>query len=61
MDQHHLNPNRKGRSLEPLVRAAGWERKLRHQSRVEKSAAMPKVKDGRPLNDLDDERAWMDW
>jgi hypothetical protein len=50
---------------EPLARRGGWERKLRHQSRVEKLAMMPKVKDGRPLNNgdagRDDERAWMDW
>ena len=30
MDRHHLNPNRKGKSLEPLVRKAGWERMIRH-------------------------------
>jgi hypothetical protein len=46
---------------EPLAKRAGWERKLRHQSRVEKLAAMPKVKAGRPLNNLDDQRQWMDW
>jgi hypothetical protein len=45
----------------PLAKKAGWERKLRHQSRVEKLRELPKVKDGRPLNYLDDERAWMDW
>jgi hypothetical protein len=49
---------RKGRVSEPLARKKGWERRLRHQSRVEKLKAMPKVKEGRPL---DDERAWMDW
>ena len=54
--------NRKGRKAEPLARKAGRERKIRHQSRVEKLAVMPKVKDGRPLNDdREDERAWMDW
>ena len=46
---------------EPLARRAGWERKLRHRSRVEKLRELPRVKDGRPPNDLDDERAWMDW
>ena len=46
---------------EPLAKRAGWERKIRHRSRVEKLAAMQKFKDGRPLNDLDDERTWMDW
>ncbi|MGA7905120.1 MAG: hypothetical protein WCA06_21015 [Terrimicrobiaceae bacterium] len=49
--------NRKGRQVEPLARKAGWERKIRHRARVEKLAAMPKVKDGRLL---DDDRAWMD-
>jgi hypothetical protein len=59
MDQHPLDPNRKGKSLEPLVRKAGWERKLRHQSRVEKLAARPKVKKGRLLDeDAEDERVW---
>ena len=52
--------NRKGRKVEPLARKAGWERKIRHRSRVEKLAAIPKVKDRRPLNCLDDQRAWMD-
>jgi hypothetical protein len=50
----------KPKKPEPLAKRAG-ERKLRHQSRVEKLAAKPRVKDGRPLNDLDDERQWMDW
>ena len=38
-----------------------WERKLRHQLRAELQKAIPRVKEGKPLNDLDDERAWMDW
>ena len=37
---------------------AGWERKVRHQSRVENLASMPKVKEGRLL---DDDRSWRDW
>jgi hypothetical protein len=48
---------RKGRVVEPLARKKGWERKLRHQSRVEKIKALPKVKEGRLL---DDRRSWMD-
>jgi hypothetical protein len=48
----------RGKSLEPLVRRAAWERRLRHQSRVEKLAEKPKVREGRLL---DDDRAWMDW
>ena len=40
-----------------LARKKEWERKLRHQSRVEKLKAMPKVKEGRLLDD----RLWMDW
>jgi hypothetical protein len=34
---------------------------VRHASRVEKLKALPKVKDGRLLDDAEDERAWMDW
>jgi hypothetical protein len=52
---------RKGGVVEPLVRKRGWERKVRHASRVEKLKALPKVKDGRLLDDAEDERAWMDW
>ena len=45
---------------EPLVRKTGWERKIRHQSRVEKLRPMPRVKEGRPIDDdVKDERAWM--
>ncbi len=51
----HSNLNRKG-SPDPLARKAGWERKVRHQSRLEKLKALPKVKEGRLL---DDDRAWM--
>jgi hypothetical protein len=50
---------RKGRVVEPLARKKGWERKLRHQSRVEKLKAMPRVHEGRTLSDND--RQWMDW
>jgi hypothetical protein len=48
---------RKGKVIETLARTRGWERKLRHRSRVMKLARIPKVKEGRLL---DDERAWMD-
>ena len=30
---------------EPLAKRAGWERKLRHQSRVEKLKARPAVRE----------------
>jgi hypothetical protein len=36
------------------------ERKLRHKSRAEKQSKLPKVREGRPLVDMDDERSWMD-
>ena len=37
-------------SQEPLARKrAGWERKIRHQSRVEKLRELPRVKEGRLL------------
>jgi hypothetical protein len=41
---------RKGRAVEPLARKKQWERKLRHQSRVEKLKAIPRVKEGKLLN-----------
>jgi hypothetical protein len=40
---------RKGRVVEPLARKKGWERKLRHRSRVEKLRELPRVKEGRLL------------
>ena len=49
MGQHSDSHPKDKQSSEPLVRKAGWERKVRHQSRAEKLAAMPKVKEGRPL------------
>jgi hypothetical protein len=51
------NSNRKGET-QVKARKTNGERKVRHASRVEKLAAMPKVKKGRLL---DDDRAWMDW
>jgi hypothetical protein len=39
------------------ARMSGKERKLRHKSRVQRLARIPKVKEGRTLSD---ERAWMD-
>ena len=51
---------RKGRQIETRARKKNWERKLRHRYRVEKLAMMPKMKNGIPLNDLEEERAWMD-
>ena len=45
-----------------LARKKEWERKVRHQSRVEKLRQLRKVKEGRPLDDApEDERAWLDW
>jgi hypothetical protein len=44
-----------------LGRKAKWERKIRHASRVEKFKELPRVKEGRLLDDLEDERAWMDF
>ncbi len=38
----------KGRQ-EPLARKKEWERKIRHQSRVEKLRELPRVKEGRLL------------
>jgi hypothetical protein len=40
---------RKGRVVEPLARKKGWERRLRHRSRVEKLRELPRVKEGRLL------------
>ena len=48
----------KGKQVsEPLARKAGWERKIRHRSRVEKLVARPKVKEVSCLMTL---RAWTD-
>ena len=43
---------------EMKARKTNGERKVRHQSRVEKLARMPRVRQGRLLHD---DRAWMDW
>jgi hypothetical protein len=59
--QERASIMRKGGVVEPLARKRGWERKVRHAARVEKLKALPKVKDGRLLDDAEDERAWMDW
>jgi hypothetical protein len=46
----------------PLAPKRQWQRKLRHASRVQKLKALPKVKEGKPLEcSINDERAWMDW
>ena len=37
------------------------ERKLKHRSRAELQKALPRVREGRPLAEVDDERAWLDW
>jgi hypothetical protein len=64
MDEHS-NSQAKGKPApEPLVRKARWERKIRHQARVEKLKELPKVKEGRLLEDVEDdldERSWLDW
>ena len=57
----HPSSTKKGKEQEPLARKSGWQRRFRHQSRVEKSKAYPRIKEGKPLDDLEDERAWMDW
>ena len=50
-----------GKHTEPLAQKSVKERKLRHKSRSEKLKALPRVREGRPLNDLDAERQWLDW
>ena len=37
------------RRPEPQAKRAGWERKFRHRSRVEKLSELPRVKEGRLL------------
>ena len=50
--------NRK--AAEPRARKRQKERAIRHASRI--SRPKPSViRNGRPLGDLDDERAWLDW
>ena len=44
------------RAMNINILAAGWERKIRHQSRVEKLRELPKVKEGKLLDDMEDER-----
>ena len=39
----------------PLTRKRRWERKLRHQSRVERRKELPKVKEGKLLGRIADE------
>ena len=48
---------KKGKAISARKRT--WERKLRHQLRAELQKAIPRVREGKPLNDLDDERKWM--
>jgi hypothetical protein len=42
---------RKGRVVDPLTRKKEWERKIRHASRSKKLKALPRVKEGRLLDD----------
>ena len=53
----HLQLNRRVEQ-EPKPRKTSGERRVRHRSRVGKLQRIPKVKEGRTL---DDDRAWMDW
>ena len=48
---------KKGKSVSAAQRQS--ERKLKHQLRAELQKALPRVRNGKPLNDLEDERAWM--
>jgi hypothetical protein len=36
---------------QPMIRKREWERKLRHQTRIEKLKALPRVKEGKLLGD----------
>jgi hypothetical protein len=58
----HLNPGtrRKGGGGEVKAKKTDGERKVRHQSRVARPKR-PVVREGKALNDVEDERAWMDW
>jgi hypothetical protein len=58
--QERASIMRKGGVVEPLARKRGWERKVRHASRVARPKR-PVVREGKTLDDLDDQRAWMDW
>ena len=49
--QETASITRKGRVVERLARKKGWERRLRHRSRVEKLKALPRVHEGRTLNE----------
>jgi hypothetical protein len=46
----------------PRAKKTGKERAIRHASRVAKPRPLT-IRDGRPLyrDDLEDERAWLDW
>ena len=50
---------KKAKTLEPLARKVRWQRKVRHQSGVEKLKVLPEVKEGRPLDAAGDDRPWM--
>ena len=42
-------------------KATAGERKLKHRWQVGQRGQLPKVRMGRTLDDLDDQRSWMDW
>jgi hypothetical protein len=49
----HANPNlKKSGQQELLARKSGWKRKIRHASQAERLKAMPKVKEGRLLENF---------